>query len=448
MQIIGSNSIGTGIRADLGTADDIIVLSGSAIGSTNSSAIVGLGSYHRAEIYGSAVASLCAIQLGDNLASDYGNKVLIHPGAFVYSFYFGISVGSSGSTVVNEGTIDAYYGMQAGGTGPNSMTTITNTGVLTSDATGILRAYGSTEKLVITNSGLIEGSFSISGNGMTAVEEITNTGTIRGTIYLFGGDDLYNGTAGRLSGGISAGDGNDRLYGGIDNDLFYGDAGADMLKGNAGNDTLNGGAGADRMEGGTGNDTFYVDDDHDVVVELSGQGTDTVQAAGNYTLGANVENLILLYKTDAIGGTGNSLANTIAGNTANNTLKGLSGNDKLSGDLGADKLYGGTGTDQFIFKSVTDSTVASSGRDTIYDFSHAQKDRIVLSSIDSDTKASGNQAFTFIGKSAFSHDAGELRYKFSGSSTIVEGDVNGDGKADFAILLSTKIDLVKGDFIL
>ncbi|MBO3759441.1 hypothetical protein [Ciceribacter sp. L1K22] len=447
MQIIGSNSIGTGIRADLGTADDIIVLSGSAIGSTNSSAIVGSGIYQRAEIYGSAVGAAYAIELGDNPLLDYGNAVWVHEDALVYSSYVGIWMNSYAGTVVNEGSIKGYYAVLVGGRGA-SLTIITNSGVLHGDNVAITRYTDSTEKMVVNNSGLIEGSFSISANGYTAVEEINNTGTIRGSIYLYGGDDLYNGAAGRLSSGINAGDGNDRLYGGIDNDLFYGDAGADMLKGNAGNDTLNGGAGADRMEGGTGNDTFYVDDDHDVVVELSGQGTDTVQAAGNYTLGANVENLILLYKTDAIGGTGNSLANTITGNTANNTLKGLSGNDKLIGDLGADKLYGGTGTDQFIFKTVTDSTVASSGRDTIYDFSHAQKDRIVLSSIDADTKASGNQTFTFIGKSAFSHDAGELRYKFSGSSTIVEGDVNGDGKADFAILLSTKIDLVKGDFIL
>jgi Ca2+-binding RTX toxin-like protein len=55
-----------------------------------------------------------------------------------------------------------------------------------------------------------------------------------------------------------------------------GGAGNDTLQGGNGNDTLNGGAGADLMTGVTGNDTFYVDDIGDVVVEISGGGTDTV----------------------------------------------------------------------------------------------------------------------------------------------------------------------------
>jgi hypothetical protein len=39
----------------------------------------------------------------------------------------------------------------------------------------------------------------------------------------------------------------------------------------------------------------------------------------------------------------------------------------------------------------------------------------------------------------FTHHAGELRYKVSGANTIVSGDVNGDGKADFSIVLKGHI---------
>lgn len=66
----------------------------------------------------------------------------------------------------------------------------------------------------------------------------------------------------------------------------------------------------------------------------------------------------------------------------------------------------------------------------IDDFKPESEDDVIdLRSIDADTGRSGNNAFTFIGKSAFSGEAGELRY----SGTIISGDVNGDGRADFEI---------------
>ncbi|MBO3759443.1 calcium-binding protein [Ciceribacter sp. L1K22] len=450
LQIASSTSSGSGVRFNLGTTDDMFVLAGIAVGSTDGIAIQGTGNSHQADIYGTVIALSTAIQLGDSSSLDYDNRAIIHAGALVYSAnYVGVWAQGYASYVINEGTITGQYGVAVGGIAGGTTTTVQNSGSILGGASGfgIIRFTGATEKMVITNTGLIEGQYAFYSNAIVAVDEITNTGTMRGNIYLDSGDDLYDGRNGRLTGTVVGGFGDDRLYGGVDNDTFYGNDGADTLKGNNGNDTLDGGADADRMEGGAGNDKFFVDNVGDVVVELSGKGTDTVESTITWTLGANVENLILAGAT-AINGTGNSLANSMTGNSAANTLKALEGNDKLTGDDGADKLTGGTGADQFIYKALTDSDVASSGRDTIYDFSHAQGDKINLSAIDAQASTGGNQAFTFIGKSTFSGDEGQLRYKFSGSNTIVEGDVDGNGSADFAILLAGKLTLVKGDFVL
>ena len=89
---------------------------------------------------------------------------------------------------------------------------------------------------------------------------------------------------------------------------------------------LTGGAGADTLLGGAGDDTYGVDNVGDVVTEQANDGTDTVQSRVSYTLGANVENLVLT-GTDAIDGTGNSLSNSLTGNSAANVLTGGAGND-------------------------------------------------------------------------------------------------------------------------
>jgi Ca2+-binding RTX toxin-like protein len=143
------------------------------------------------------------------------------------------------------------------------------------------------------------------------------------------------------------------------NNAITGNAASNNLSGGTGNDTLTGGAGADTLTGGVGNDT-YVIDSGDTLVELTGQGTDTVQAGFNYTLAAEFENLILTGTAD-LRGTGNAVANTIVGNAGNNVLAGGDGNDNLKGAAGSDTLTGGAGSDRFVIDSLA-------GSDTITDF--------------------------------------------------------------------------------
>src|SRR5206468_353390 len=165
------------------------------------------------------------------------------------------------------------------------------------------------------------------------VEKLTLTGS---------GDT--SGTGNALNNIIHGTTGNNLLSGGDGNDGLYGASGNDTLNGGNGIDQLDGGLGADAMAGGAGDDTYYVDNAGDTVTENAAEGTDVVYSSVSFTLGANVEKMILT-GTNAIDGTGNGLVNVIRGNEAANTISGLAGNDTLYGNGGNDTLIGGGGTD-------------------------------------------------------------------------------------------------------
>jgi Ca2+-binding RTX toxin-like protein len=137
---------------------------------------------------------------------------------------------------------------------------------------------------------------------------------------------------------------------------------------------------------------------------------------------------------------GTSGADTLVGQGGADTLKGLAGTDQLSGGAGDDILVGGqgrdylagdAGADRFVFEVVKDSAVGSN-RDVVT-FAQSEGDKIDLLAIDADTDGTaGNQAFSWIGSGAFTKVDGQLRF----SGGILQGDTNGDGKADFEIKIN------------
>lgn len=282
------------------------------------------------------------------------------------------------------------------------------------------------------------------------------------------------------------------ITGGAGNDTFNGREGNDTLIGGDGNDTFVDSAGADLMIGGRGDDMYNVDNLGDRVVERDGEGFDTVYTTVSFAIGAgqSIESL-RARGTAAIDLTGNEFDNAIRGNDGANALRGGGGddaldgyggndrlwgddgNDSLSGDDGNDTLYGGNGDDRlngdagddilvggagrdlltggagrdrFVFSSLGDLTNNRDTSDVIFDF--ASGDVIDLSAIDANAGAAGNQAFSFIGGAKFSGRAGELRVTKNGTRWEIEGDVNGDGVADFVLGANKSSAFTQYDFSL
>jgi Ca2+-binding RTX toxin-like protein len=201
-----------------------------------------------------------------------------------------------------------------------------------------------------------------------------------------------------------------------------GGAFADTVKGLDGNDGLEGRGGADNLIGGAKSDTAsYLHAPAGVIASLENPAINTGDAAGDsYT---TVENL-----------TGSRFDDQLIGNGDANLL---------TGSAGPDVETGGGGKDTFVLNVASDSP-SGAGRDQITDFdagtAASSVDKIDVSAIDAKT-GPGNQAFTWIGKAAFTHTKGALRVGRAGSSAIVMGDVNGDAVADFKIELLNLTDL-------
>lgn len=244
------------------------------------------------------------------------------------------------------------------------------------------------------------------------------------------------------------------IFGNAGDNILAGKDGNDTISGAFGNDILNGGTGADKMSGGRHDDLYIVDNAGDQVIEEAVEGVDTVQSTITFILPENVENLTIIGGA-SVNGVGNAEDNKLVGNNGNNGLAGLAGsdtingaggNDVLTGGHGQDFLTGGAGADTFRYLTLADSGVGGTLRDVITDFGAG--DRIDLSALDADAGTPGNQGFTFIGASAFSGVAGQLRSEISGNAAFVSGDVNGDGAADFQIALIGPHLLAAGDFLL
>ncbi|MGA9581208.1 MAG: calcium-binding protein [Allosphingosinicella sp.] len=277
--------------------------------------------------------------------------------------------------------------------------------------------------------------------------------------------------------GAAESNGSFLIYGGYGADLVIGGSGNDIFhfEGSrwGSNDQVDGGAGADSVviRGTSGlyhiefGETQLTGIESISVSDRFGMGQSSlpsyefVLANGNVTAGGtlilNGSTLLDPGQTLSVDGSAVSGGNLkIYGGAGGDTLIGGGGDDFFYAAGGADRMTGGEGRDIFQLRSLSDSPL--SDVDSILDFVSGA-DKIDLRFIDADSTAAGDQAFTFVGE-AFSGNgtagsgvAGELRsYQDGASGTwYVEGDVDGDGHADFQIaVVPGTPGLVSTDFFL
>jgi len=256
---------------------------------------------------------------------------------------------------------------------------------LTLAGTADLNGTGNTLNNTITgNSGnnVIDGGAGVDtliGGAGNDTYMVDNTSDVITEVAGGGTDSVYASASYTLSANVEnltlTGTANLNGTGNTLDNVLLGNSGNNTLNGDAGNDTLDGGSGADVMIGGAGNDSYVVDEMGDVVTELAGEGTDTVQSAIGYTLVDTLENLTLT-GSESLTGTGNAGANVLTGNAGDNALYGLAGDDTLLGNAGNDLLDGGTGADAMSGGTGDDTYVVDDLGDTVTEAADAGIDRV------------------------------------------------------------------------
>jgi Ca2+-binding RTX toxin-like protein len=363
--------------------------------------------------------------LANNITGNSGNNIL--DGGTGNDTLTG---GAGNDTYIVDSALDSVVELAAGGID-----------TINSSVTLSLATLVNVENLTLT------GSAAINGTGNALANIITgNSGN--NVLTGLGGNDTYYVTAGDTV-VEAAGGGTDTA---ISSDTFTlavnvenltlagtsdingtGNALANIIIGNDGSNILDGGAGIDTLTGGKGNDTYIVDSTTDSIVELVGEGTDTINSSVTFTLApaalVNVENLTLTGLA-AINGTGNASANIITGNSNNNTL---------NGGAGIDTLIGGLGDDTYLVDSITDTLVEAVGEGT----------DLVSSSVDFSLAALANiENLTLTGTTAINATGNALANTITGNSAsnILDGGAGVDtligGAGNDIYYIDDALDLV------
>lgn len=383
--------------------------------------------------------SILGVDAGsDGVLISTGGSIIINSGLISSARDDGIQIGfgvssTLGNFISNSGTIVGLVALNIGNDAPDR---IVNTGLLEGEAGGFAVVLTGTGDDRLVNSGRIVGTVDLGGGNDTLDGR---GGEIVGQVRGGSGNDLYLIDAAGTEIFESVSDGTDTIRAWVDFELpdevevlvmqgsavlgsgnagantITGTAAGNLIFGDAGNDTLSGLGGHDSIEGETGNDSLLGGRGNDTV--LGGVGLDTIS-----------------------GDDGNDW---LEGGDNNDVMSGGAGNDTIVGGLGADRLSGNAGADVFVFTAISDSAVTA--RDQISGFTTGV-DRIDLSAIDANVASLANNAFVRVG--AFTGVAGQMIVRVAGGNGFIEGDVDGNGTADFSIQVIGVTSFEVADIIL
>ncbi|MET0271347.1 MAG: calcium-binding protein, partial [Sphingomonas sp.] len=285
----------------------------------------------------------------------------------------------------------------------------------------------------------------IGGLGLTSIEQVSAAGFSGVKIGGTSAGDLLDFRAINLVGivSIDANAGDDVIHGSNGSDVILAGGGNDGLFGHDGDDVFQvaSSAGVDGFDGGGGYDRIVAINNNVSINPFGLSGIEEISAnglSGVALLGDGNAN-ILDFSAIALIGV------AINGGGGNDAITGSADADVIIGGSGGDSLRGGGGADIFDYNSTSESRTTAIDR--ILDFEQGV-DRFDLSTIDANSKVSGNQAFTFIGSAAFSGVAGQMRFEAGATSTSIFVDTDGNRSVDMEIRLDGHIEIFTADVIL
>jgi hypothetical protein len=446
----GVGAIGlTGGHADCHNAGEITALNGIGVvlgGGTNTLANDG-------SIWGRD----CAVFMG---ALGSSLDTLINTGTLTAGttqlagqirFGHAVHIEGNDATVINSGLISAtglgtYNAIHIGdGSVNGSFARITNLagGEIVAAASQAISAANLVNGTVtIANAGSITGHLTCIASGANAIT-LQNGGTLSGQVNFAAATSADLRNAGEINGGISMGlasgntlhnsgtiTGNIGQAGGslslVNRGMIDGFLSADGAIALRNFGTI---AGALDLNGGAGANTVLNRGTIEGDVTLAQGGS--YQGAHGHLWG---QITALSGSASIVTGEDDDIITTL---DAALTVNAGAGDDIITAGSKIDALAGGTGADRFIFTKSRDISLnATKKADMITDF-ELGADRIDLSAF--------MHGGSFIGNDPFTGTAGEVRYL--PASGKLSGDVDGDGAADWLLLIDNRAALTTGDFI-